>query len=589
MTTVTSLTADRMLAIEAASVVDGDVVGDNLILTKHDGTQINAGSVRGPKGDPGPVGSDLAILSAIPVLDVGIINQIRAGRQFTAADFTNMGLNAPAGLWNLSDLTDVSGNGRNLSNKGAVGFASGINGGANTAAQFTGAPGQALYIPDSGAADSLRLRNGTMGCWFRTAKRATINMLIDKYAAVPNQDYSLFVNATNQAQFNGSPDGSANTINLLGISDVADDRWHFAVATFDGTVARLYVDGILEGSIAQSNISMNPGPSVFNIGGRGADASNNNAFPCFGRIDEAFVTQDVLNEEQIRNLYCAKIAHTLTVTPSRVTLSIRRRRKGPVFAVADFSVQPLRLHNFSGGSLGDEGSNGVNLTNNGQVFPTSAVDGTPGNAMMFYAATPTSLSATDAGLPAALASRSWGCWFKTSPQYSTAMTLLACGTTNQALIHIAAGGILTSLSGGDQISGPVVNDGEWHFVVAVEYNAVGGTTDDGIKRKLYLDGKLVGISTVLNSLTLAGANRFRIGIQSDGVSTPFTGMMDSVFISGAVLTADDIHKLYAKGTQALAPSPKNVGDHIEAMDSNNVFAIFDTVDTTAQVDLKVAS
>ena len=33
MATVTGLTADRMLAIEAASVVDGDVVGDNLILT----------------------------------------------------------------------------------------------------------------------------------------------------------------------------------------------------------------------------------------------------------------------------------------------------------------------------------------------------------------------------------------------------------------------------------------------------------------------------------------------------------------------------------------------------------------------------
>lgn len=50
MATVTSLTADRMLAIEAASVVDGAVVGDNLILEKHDGTTINAGNVRGPVG-----------------------------------------------------------------------------------------------------------------------------------------------------------------------------------------------------------------------------------------------------------------------------------------------------------------------------------------------------------------------------------------------------------------------------------------------------------------------------------------------------------------------------------------------------------
>lgn len=53
MATVTGLTAARMLEIEAASVVDGDVVGNDLVLTRHDGTQISAGNVRGLKGDAG--------------------------------------------------------------------------------------------------------------------------------------------------------------------------------------------------------------------------------------------------------------------------------------------------------------------------------------------------------------------------------------------------------------------------------------------------------------------------------------------------------------------------------------------------------
>lgn len=57
MTTVTGLTAERMLAIEAASVVDGDVVGNNLILTKHDGSTTDAGNVRGPQGAAGPAGA----------------------------------------------------------------------------------------------------------------------------------------------------------------------------------------------------------------------------------------------------------------------------------------------------------------------------------------------------------------------------------------------------------------------------------------------------------------------------------------------------------------------------------------------------
>jgi hypothetical protein len=50
MTTVTGLTADRMLAIEAESIVDGDISGNDLILTRKDGVQINAGNVRGPAG-----------------------------------------------------------------------------------------------------------------------------------------------------------------------------------------------------------------------------------------------------------------------------------------------------------------------------------------------------------------------------------------------------------------------------------------------------------------------------------------------------------------------------------------------------------
>lgn len=56
MATITGLTAERMLEIEGASVVDGEIVSGNLVLTTHDGTQINAGPVTGPQGPTGPAG-----------------------------------------------------------------------------------------------------------------------------------------------------------------------------------------------------------------------------------------------------------------------------------------------------------------------------------------------------------------------------------------------------------------------------------------------------------------------------------------------------------------------------------------------------
>lgn len=56
MATVTGLTAERMMEIEDATIVGAEIVAGNLILTTHDGTEINAGPVTGPVGPPGPTG-----------------------------------------------------------------------------------------------------------------------------------------------------------------------------------------------------------------------------------------------------------------------------------------------------------------------------------------------------------------------------------------------------------------------------------------------------------------------------------------------------------------------------------------------------
>ncbi len=585
MATVTGLTANRMLAIEAASVVDGDVdASGNLILTKHDGSQINAGSVIGPQGPQGPVGSMLPVVISQPVLDIGLANQIRAGRQLTAADFTNMGLAAPLGLWNLSDLSDVSGNGRSLLNKGATPFAAGINGIANTAVQFVGSPTQALYIAASGPSDPFKIKNGSFGAWMRTAKRGTAQAVITMWGTASGSWNWWFGVGTNVAQFNVTNDG-VNVLVVNGVTDICDNRWHFICVNFDSSLIRLYVDGMLDSSGATASGIMFGANTPLNIGGSGADASTNSGSPHCGRIDEVFITGDILSEEQMRNLYCAKISHTLGLAPSRVSLNVRRYRRAQALGVADFPTPPLRLYNFSGGSFGDEGSQNSPLTNNAAVS-VAGVDGSAGNAFSFKGPGP-SLIGSDTGLPTS-GPRSFGCWFKTVTTGGQIVMQYGSTTFTGIFVGSTTAGCLDAPNGGDTMHGPFVSDGLWHHVVITEYNAVGPLTDDGIKRKMYLDGKLVATSTVMNNVVSGGFNYLRIADNPGNTST-FTGQIDGVFVCDYALKVEDVFKLYAKSSQPLSPSPKNAGDHVEALATNNLLVTFDTLDSTAQVDIGVAA
>lgn len=57
MATITGLTAERMIAIEGATVISGVIVDNHLILTKYDGTTVDAGALPpGPQGPAGPAG-----------------------------------------------------------------------------------------------------------------------------------------------------------------------------------------------------------------------------------------------------------------------------------------------------------------------------------------------------------------------------------------------------------------------------------------------------------------------------------------------------------------------------------------------------
>lgn len=537
----------------------------------------------------------LSALSASQVKTVGENNQVAAGRFLVNADFTDMGLQVPAVLVNGNLLSDASGNGRPVSNKGTVSVGvPGINGSlAGGAFLYQGLTSQTIYIDDSGGADNLRIRTGSVACWFRTAKRGVQQILVSKSgAAAPNFGYFLTINTSNVISAQFSYDGTNQSI-LVGVTDVADDRWHFAMMTIDGAKLCLYVDGVLEGSMNTPSglIFISTGP--FNIGAMSGNGVTASLSPMFGRIAEVFVTPDVLGENQYRNLMCARIPHTLGTTPNRVFLNVRRRKRGGTLATTDFPSTPQRVYNLAdtlniGSDANGAAGTTATLANNVGTGVIQVVSGADGLAAKgaFLSGAHNGLSATDAGLPTTTGSRNFGIWFKCSTLATQGLIGWGTISTGDARMGILNTGLLFVNSAADSITGPFVADGQWHHAVVTEEN----TPIDGVKRKLYVDGRLVGGSLVLNSITLAGANRFRIAAAPDG-TLPFTGDVDGAFVLGGTgaLLPEQIRSVYNVGSLALAISPKDESDHVEAIGATSLLALFDTLEGTDQIDLQVAA
>jgi hypothetical protein len=540
----------------------------------------------GPAGPQGLSGASLAVLSAQPVLDIGTAGQIRAGHQLTVADFTDLGLLQPIGLWNLSNLTNLGSDGQSLVNRGPGPVnTGGVNGVTSTAKQFSGLASSAAFILGANAAN-YNIRVGSWGCWFRANKRGGVQSLLTK-ASAASFGWFLQIAASNVVSVAIGDGATGTAASAAGVSDVADDRWHFVVATMDATFVRLYVDGVLETSAA-APVLIGVSAGNLNIGSQYADTGTAAVNPLLGAIDEAFVTADVLSEDQIRCLYAAKLTHTLGAAPSSARVAVHRRRKGAPFVAADFTPAPLRLHNFdysvgagAAAGMSDEGSHGIALVNAYPtlIVPVAGADGKSLHGFSFGGAHQ-GLTATDANLPTALATRSYGCWFKTTS--AAAANIMAWGATPGTADTrlIINGGLITAVCGPTSINGPYAADGQWHFVVVVEEDS---SFD---RRRLYLDGRLVGGTAVLDTFTPGGANSFRVGANSTG-GGPFVGQIDGVFVADSALSRSSILRLYAKGSQDLGASLKNAGDHVERMDAASLLFIGDTLESQHMVDVGV--
>jgi hypothetical protein len=100
MGVATGYTADHMSVIEAACIVSGAVVADHLILTRNDGTTIDAGNVRGSQGIQGVKG-DTGAQGPGNATDTQVASFINlVGGQSQAAVDARVQLNRTTTDWN---------------------------------------------------------------------------------------------------------------------------------------------------------------------------------------------------------------------------------------------------------------------------------------------------------------------------------------------------------------------------------------------------------------------------------------------------------------------------------------------------------
>jgi hypothetical protein len=251
----------------------------------------------------------------VPIVGVGIAGSKRAGRKLVVADFTVLlGVAAPIALYNFDNSpNDASGSARHLTpTTAAPTYTRGIEGVATSAVRFAGNNAMGLFLADA-SGGPFDFRTGTFGCWFKTAKTGTSQRLMSKGANVAAQRaWQLSTDGASGAlKVMVSTDGS-NSVIPIGVTNVHDDRWHFGVGTYDGTLIRVYCDANLEATGRMGgDIAQNAQP--FNIGSGGitvAAGTGSENLPMFGMIDEAFVHPEVLDENQIRLLMAASIAHS---------------------------------------------------------------------------------------------------------------------------------------------------------------------------------------------------------------------------------------------------------------------------------------
>jgi phosphatidylserine/phosphatidylglycerophosphate/cardiolipin synthase-like enzyme len=158
---------------------------------------------------------------------------------------------------------------------------------SNYSPSFT-ASGTSYYeIADS---PGLRLSSFTAAAWFKTSSSYSGNVMIVNKGGLgsdstgQNLNYGIYMNSAEKLEAGFETSTGADNF-VISTNAYNDGRWHYAVVTFDGSIIRLYVDGVHIGTKSTTAKPESSGTHPMRIGAN--SRAMNNYF--IGSIDEVRV------------------------------------------------------------------------------------------------------------------------------------------------------------------------------------------------------------------------------------------------------------------------------------------------------------
>lgn len=206
--------------------------------------------------------------------------------------------------WKFDDNADDSKDG----NDGVVNEATWTTGKSENALQFDGVDDYVSVADDS----NLNInKNITLSVWINIKGDGTNNgpIVIKQNSDSPSACcdafiYALTYEVSSKKMLFGLNTASASWADIVKSNTLINfNQWYYVAGTYDGTTAKIYIDGNLDNSTSKTgDIDSATGGSLF----IGKDTGNPAAHEFFnGTIDNVMILNQALDETTIYNIYCA--------------------------------------------------------------------------------------------------------------------------------------------------------------------------------------------------------------------------------------------------------------------------------------------